>query len=70
MTLFLTMPNRLLTREDIFKAPDIRLDSARALDVRVSRLRQKLGDDAKSPKLIRTIYGAGYIFVGEVDWQN
>lgn len=70
LTLFLTMPNRLLTREDIFKAPDIRLDSARALDVRVSRLRQKLGDDAKSPKLIRTIYGAGYIFVGEVDWQN
>ncbi|MEP3348122.1 MAG: PAS-domain containing protein [Litoreibacter sp.] len=67
---FLTRPNRLLTRQDIFDAPDIRLESARALDVRVSRLRQKLGDDAKSPKLIRTIYGAGYIFVSDVEWQG
>lgn len=70
LRLFLTRPNRLLTRQDIFDAPDIRLDSARALDVRISRLRQKLGDDAKSPKLIRTIYGAGYIFVGDVEWPN
>ena len=67
---FLSMPNRLLSRQDIFDAPNIRLDSARALDVRVSRLRQKLGDDAKSPKLIRTIYGAGYIFVSDVEWQG
>ncbi len=70
LRLFLTMPNRLLTREDIFAAPGIDLDTPRALDIRISRLRQKLGDDAKSPKLIRTIYGSGYIFVGEVDWQS
>jgi DNA-binding winged helix-turn-helix (wHTH) protein/PAS domain-containing protein len=70
LRLFLSMPNRLLTREDIFNAPNIRLDSVRALDVRISRLRQKLGDNAKLPKLIRTIYGAGYIFVGDVDWKD
>ncbi len=70
LRLFLTMPNRLLTREDIFNAPGIQLETVRALDVRVSRLRQKLGDNAKSPTLIRTMYGAGYIFVGEVDWQS
>ncbi len=69
LKLFLAMPNRLLSRDEILRSPDIQIESVRALDVRVSRLRQKLKDDAKSPKLIRTIYGAGYIFVGEVDWQ-
>lgn len=69
LKLFLTMPNRLLSRKDILDAPDIHVNSARALDIRVSRLRQKLKDDAKSPKLIRTIYGAGYIFVGEINWR-
>ena len=42
----------------------------RALDVRISRLRQKLGDNPKTPKMIRTVYGAGYIFVGTVDWRD
>ena len=69
LKLFLTMPNRLLTREEILNAPGIEIESVRALDVRISRLRQKLKDDAKSPKLIRTIYGAGYIFVCDVSWQ-
>ena len=40
----------------------------RAMDVRVSRLRTKLRDDPKNPKLIKTIYGAGYIFLGDVNW--
>lgn len=66
---FLSRANTLLSREDIINAPDMQLETAGALDVRVSRLRQKLGDDAKSPKLIRTIYGAGYIFIGEVAWH-
>ncbi|WP_298259875.1 PAS-domain containing protein [uncultured Litoreibacter sp.] len=70
LRLFLSMPNRMLTRQDIFDAPSVQLNTARALDIRISRLRQKLGDDAKSPKLIRTIYGAGYIFVGEVEWLD
>jgi two-component system response regulator RstA len=36
----------------------------RAIDVLVSRLRQKLGDEAKRPTLIRTVRGTGYIFIG------
>jgi len=35
----------------------------RAIDVRVSRLRSKLKDPSKNPKIIKTIYGAGYIFM-------
>jgi DNA-binding response OmpR family regulator len=36
----------------------------RSIDVLVSRLRQKLGDDVKQPAFIRTIRGRGYMFVG------
>jgi two-component system phosphate regulon response regulator OmpR len=38
---------------------------SRSVDVLVSRLRQKLGDDPKSPRYIKTIWGSGYMFIGE-----
>jgi two-component system OmpR family response regulator len=41
----------------------------RSVDARISRLRKRLGDDPKSPKLLRTVYGAGYIFSAKVKWQ-
>jgi DNA-binding response OmpR family regulator len=39
----------------------------RSIDVLVSRLRQKLRDDAKRPTFIRTVRGAGYCFIGGGD---
>ena len=33
----------------------------RSIDVRISRLRQTLRDDARSPRIIKTIYGEGYV---------
>lgn len=39
----------------------------RSIDVLVSRLRQKLDDDPKRPRWVRTVRGAGYAFVGEPD---
>jgi DNA-binding response OmpR family regulator len=36
----------------------------RSIDVLVSRLRQKLGDEAKRPTMIRTVRGSGYLFIG------
>ena len=35
----------------------------RILDIRISHLRRKLGDEADSPKRIKTIWGHGYLFV-------
>lgn len=35
----------------------------RSVDILVSRLRQKLGDDARRPAYIRTVRGAGYSFI-------
>ncbi len=65
--LFLSSPNRLISREHMLE----KLGGAsndnfeRAMDVRVSRLRTKLQDDPQNPKIIKTIYGAGYIFIGD-----
>jgi len=42
----------------------------RSIDARISRVRKKLGDCAKSPSLIRTVYGAGYVFTADVKWAQ
>jgi len=39
----------------------------RSIDVLVSRVRQKLGDDPKQPAFIRTMRGVGYRFIGGSD---
>ncbi|NDW00331.1 response regulator transcription factor [Salipiger sp. PrR002] len=70
LRLFLESPKRLITRahmqESLGGAAGESFD--RAMDVRISRLRTKLREDPKNPRLIKTIYGAGYIFLGDVDW--
>jgi DNA-binding winged helix-turn-helix (wHTH) protein len=33
----------------------------RTVDVHVSHLRQKLGDDPRSPRIIKTVRGVGYV---------
>ncbi len=37
----------------------------RSVDITMSRLRQKLMDDPKSPDYIKTIWGAGYMFIAK-----
>jgi DNA-binding response OmpR family regulator len=36
----------------------------RSVDIAVSRLRQKLKDNPKSPEFIKTVWGSGYVFIG------
>lgn len=70
LRMFLEAPKRLISRtqmqESLGGAAGESFD--RAMDVRISRLRAKLGEDPKNPRLIKTIYGAGYIFLGDVSW--
>lgn len=70
LRLFLERPKRLISRaqmqESLGGAAGESFD--RAMDVRISRLRTKLREDPKNPRLIKTIYGAGYIFLGDVVW--
>jgi two-component system phosphate regulon response regulator OmpR len=39
----------------------------RSIDVLISRVRQKLGDDPRQPRFIRTVRGVGYSFIGGGD---
>ncbi len=71
LRLFLERPKRLISRavmqEALGGAAGDSFD--RAMEVRISRLRTKLREDPKNPRLIKTIYGAGYIFLGDVRWS-
>ncbi|MDO5705105.1 MAG: response regulator transcription factor [Paracoccus sp. (in: a-proteobacteria)] len=67
LRLFLDSPRRLITRAQMLESLGGTAGDSfdRAMDVRISRLRAKLGEDPKNPRLIKTIYGAGYIFLSE-----
>ncbi len=39
----------------------------RSIDMRISRIRKRLGDDAESPRRIKTVRGQGYLF-SRTDW--
>lgn len=59
--------NRALSREHLFDLTrDGRFDVYdRSIDIQIARLRKKLGDDTKSPSLIKTVRGVGYMFCGK-----
>ncbi|MBU1333106.1 MAG: response regulator transcription factor [Gammaproteobacteria bacterium] len=61
---FLERPRRVLSREQLLDAARGRSIEVfdRSIDLLVSRLRQKLGDDPKAPQLIKTVRGEGYLF--------
>jgi DNA-binding response OmpR family regulator len=68
LKLFLSRPGAVLDREQILET--VHSDSSeafnRSVDLAVSRLRAKLGDSGKKPRFIKTIWGTGYMFSGEV----
>jgi DNA-binding response OmpR family regulator len=69
LKLFMTHPGQVLSRDKILdelKGIDWETYN-RSIDVAVSRLRQKLGDSAKSPQYLKTVWGDGYCFIGLVE---
>ncbi len=59
---------RTWSREDIFNRIQ-GFDSGshnRSVDILVSRVRKKLGEDARSPRYIKSIHGFGYLFTGDM----
>jgi len=61
---FLERPQSVLCRQELMAL--VRGDGAstleRSIDLLISRLRHKLDDDARAPRLIRTVRGIGYLF--------
>jgi two-component system OmpR family response regulator len=66
---FLEHPGRVLSREQLLEVAKRRVGVDpfdRTVDVQVSRLRRKIEPEEGSPALIKTVRGAGYVFVAEV----
>jgi two-component system OmpR family response regulator len=68
LRVFAEHPNRVLTRDQLI---DLMLSRDagpfdRAVDVQVSRLRHRLGDDAREPRLVKTVRGLGYVLSADV----
>lgn len=71
LQILLESQGRALSREYLYEVTrDGNFDSFdRSIDIQVTRLRKKLMDDPQSPKLIKTVRGIGYMFIGSVDKQ-
>ncbi len=71
LSILLAHPTRVLSRSQLMELLRGReIDPFdRSVDVRISRLRQVLRDDARSPKIIKTVYGEGYIMGVPVEQQ-
>jgi len=69
LQVFLEHPNRVLTRDQLMDLVQGRDADPfdRSIDLRVSRLRQKLGDDARAPTLIKTLRNEGYVLAAAVE---
>lgn len=68
LRLFVTHPNRVLTREQLVAMTSGRAyeSQQRAIDLQISRLRQKLGDDVSASPFIKTVRNEGYVFATAV----
>jgi two-component system OmpR family response regulator len=69
LRIFLAHPDRVLSRDQLIDLM-ISRDAGpfdRAIDVQVSRLRQRLREDAREPRIIKTVRGEGYVLAAKVD---
>lgn len=73
LQVLLANPHIALTREEIIEAMDKQEGDkntsgqvSKALDVLIGRIRQKIEDDPKNPKLIKTVRNIGYMFSASV----
>lgn len=63
---FLNNPNKVLSRESIasFLGLEYNTIKDRTIDVHISNIRNKIFDNSKNPKYIKSIWGVGYKFIG------
>ena len=65
---FVERPQRVLTRDQLLDLARGRAAANfdRSIDTQVSRLRKKLERDPADPKIIKTVWGGGYMFTAAV----
>ncbi len=69
LRVFLAHPNRVLSRDQLIDLMISREAGPfdRAIDVQVSRLRQRLREDAREPRIVKTVRGEGYVLAAKVE---
>ena len=72
LKVFLDHPNRILNRDQLLELTQGREADPfdRSVDIQISRLRQKLGDDARTPTIIKTIRNEGYVLATTVTMEE
>lgn len=72
LRILLDHPNRVLNRDQLTELIHGREAEAydRAIDVQISRLRQRLRDDSREPELIKTVRGEGYVLATTIEASN
>ena len=72
LKVFLEHPNRILNRDQLLKLTQGREADPfdRSVDIQISRLRQKLGEDARTPTIIKTIRNEGYVPASTVTMEE
>ena len=65
----LEQPNRVLSRDRLLNLTQGRDADQfdRSIDLAISRLRHKLGDDARAPQLLKPLRNEGYLLVTQVE---
>ena len=69
LQVFVEHPRRVLSRDQLLDFARGRSAAPfdRSIDIQVSRLRRRLGDDARDPQLIKTVRGGGYLFTATIE---
>ena len=72
LKVFLEHPNRVLNRDQLLELTHGREADPfdRSVDIQISRLRQKLGDDARTPCILKTVRNEGYVLSAVVTIDN
>ena len=72
LKVFLEHPNRVLNRDQLLELTHGREADPfdRSVDIQISRLRQKLGDDARTPRILKTVRNEGYVLSAVVTIDN
>ena len=65
LRVFAEHPNRVLSRDQLLTLTRNREWEPfdRSIDIRIARLRRKIEADPEKPRTIKTVRGAGYIFI-------
>ena len=72
LQVFLEHPQKVLSRDQLLSLTQGREAELfeRSIDLLVSRLRQRLRDDAREPRYIKTVRSEGYVFSTSVEAQD